>query len=89
MFKSKHFFDNGIFEQGDFTICNVIQSTMGKKRDNSFKTYIWSQFEYTLIRSKILKEDDNDEMDAKDTDEEKDPAQNQNNQIENMDEFEI
>ena len=59
---------------GDFTIQNVIQSTMGKKRDNSFKTYIWSQFQSHLIRSKILKYEVEDVKEEMDSDEEKDPA---------------
>ena len=44
LFKSKNYYDNEIFEQNDFILNSVVQSTMGKKRDYSFKTYVWSQF---------------------------------------------
>jgi hypothetical protein len=42
---------------------------MGKKRDYSFKTYIWSQFQSTLIRSKILRCEDAEDKDVMDSDE--------------------
>jgi len=32
----------------------MVQSTMGKKRDYTFKTNIWTQFPSALERSKML-----------------------------------
>lgn len=31
-----------------------MQSTMGKKRDKVFKSYIWTQYPQGLVRSKML-----------------------------------
>lgn len=41
---------------------------MGKKRDTKFKTYIWTQFETILIRSRMLR-NDQEEEDMVDSDE--------------------
>jgi hypothetical protein len=42
LFMSETHFDNEIFNTNDTIITSVIQSTMGKKRDSKFKTYIWT-----------------------------------------------
>ena len=60
LFKSSTYYDREIFEQNDFLITSVIQSTMCKKRDNNFKTYIWTQFEQNLVRSMMLRGDTED-----------------------------
>ena len=67
-FKSTTYFDNEIFHVGDTIIKSCLQSTMGKKRDLYFKSYIWSQTPTGLIRSKMMGESSvNGEM-AQDSD---------------------
>ena len=41
---------------------------MGKKRDYSFKTYVWSQFQSGIVRSKILRSDPDDGIEEQDSD---------------------
>ena len=53
-FKSSNYFDDGIFQCSDVIIKTLIQSTMGKKRDTSFKTYLWTQFPNEVVRSRFL-----------------------------------
>jgi hypothetical protein len=43
-----------VFEKGDTIVRSMVQSTMGKKRDYTFKTNIWTQFPSALERSKML-----------------------------------
>jgi hypothetical protein len=54
LFRSNTFFDGEIFVENDSIIQSVVQSTMGKKRDLQFKTYIWTQYPDSLVRSRML-----------------------------------
>ena len=54
-FKSSYFFESELQGQNDTIISSAVQSTMGKKRDNKFKTYIWTQLPNKLVRSSVLK----------------------------------
>ena len=60
LFRSKTFYDNEVFSQNDFMVKSIIQSTMVNKRDENFKTYIWTQFETALVRSRMLRNDKDD-----------------------------
>ena len=46
-----------IQNDGDVIIRSIVQSNMIRKRDLSFKIYIWSQMPDQIIRSKLLKID--------------------------------
>ena len=59
LFKSNTVFDSEILEQSDVVVGCVAQSTKGKRSDNSFGNYIWTQFPEGLIRSKMLKHGQN------------------------------
>jgi hypothetical protein len=54
-FRSSTSFECELQAQCDAIITSVIQSTMGKKRDKKFKTYIWTQFPQQLVRSSVFK----------------------------------
>ena len=54
-FRSNTHFDNEIFACNDTMVVSVVQSTMSKKRDLKFKSYIWTQFPDQLIRSSLMK----------------------------------
>ena len=69
-FKSSVFFDNEIFTESDTIAQSVIQSTMGKKRDLKFKTYIWTQFPQNLVRSSLMRQKNNQLQMAEDSDKE-------------------
>ena len=63
LFRSTTFYDDEVFSQNDFIVRSIIQSTMVNKIDEDFKTYIWTQFESTLVRSRMLR-NDSEEADA-------------------------
>lgn len=78
-FRSNVHFENEIFGCNDTIVNSVIQSTMSKKRDLKFKTYIWSQFPEQLIRSSLMRnvngqldQEDSDVQNASDNDEDQD-----------------
>jgi len=54
-FRSHTHFDNEIFSCNDTMVTSVVQSTMSKKRDLKFKSYIWTQFPDQLIRSSLMR----------------------------------
>jgi hypothetical protein len=54
-FRSSTNFDNEIFSANDTIITSMVQSTMTKKRDLKFKTYVWTQFPERLVRSSMMK----------------------------------
>ena len=59
LFTSNYYYDHSIFNMNDFLKVNIVQSNMQKKNDRKFKTYIWTQFEDKIIRSKLLRIDPN------------------------------
>ena len=73
-----------MFSQNDFMVKSIVQSTMVNKRDENFKTYIWTQFETALVRSRMLRNDKDDADAMVDSDEE---ARNEK-PAEYLDEFE-
>ena len=54
-FRSHTHYDNEMFSTNDTIVTSVIQSTMSKKRDLKFKTYIWTQFPDKLLRSALMR----------------------------------
>lgn len=70
LFRSSNYFDDGIFQCTDVIIKTLIQSTMGKKRDTSFKTYIWTQFPNEVVRSRFLQPAKNRLIEVQDSDNE-------------------
>ena len=63
-FKSKTFYDNEIFTANDTMICSIVQSTMAMKRDNYYKSYIWTQFPQSIVKSKLLDISKNELVDS-------------------------
>ena len=59
LFRSNTVFDSEILTQNDAIISSIVQSTKGKRSDNNYNTYIWTQYPQKIIRSKMLKQGDN------------------------------
>ena len=56
LFRSSTHFDHEMLREHDCIIRNIITSSMGRKDDKAFKTYIWTQLPEKIIRSKLMKQ---------------------------------
>lgn len=53
IFKSHSNVNNELFHQGDIIIKSASTSTMGKRKDNRYKKYLWTQFPGKIIKQII------------------------------------
>jgi hypothetical protein len=74
IFKSSTHYDNDIFSECDTMVKTCVQSTMGQKREKSFKTYLWTQYPQGLVRSKMLTDEGGRDSDESEKDSEEDES---------------
>lgn len=63
VFQSNSYVDESILEQGDHIIKCVTTSTIGKRKDNNYEIYLWTQFTNKIMKqfiNKISKQNNQD-----------------------------